>query len=136
MFDMITNNKRMRDLFESNFITGFLNPNGHFGFKLDIKEYDSNYDFIVEVPGIKKEDITIQMENNLIHITVDKLDEIEEQPFNYVRKERKCGSMTRSFQVSEVNCDDITAHCHDGILRINLPKSQTNGDQTRTIMID
>ena len=136
MFDMITNNKRIRDIFDSHFLADLFTPNGHFGLNLDIKEYDMNYEFIIEIPGIKKEDIFIQMERDIITISIDKMEYYDEEFINYIRNEREFGSMTRSFKIPDVDAKDITAKYEDGLLKIHLPKSETSSDTIKSIMID
>jgi HSP20 family protein len=135
MFDIITN-KRARDLFDLNFLSDFFTPNQNIGLNLDIKETPTSYEFIVEVPGIKKEDIKIEMNHDLFTLSIQKHDEINEENNLYIHKERHFGSITRSFRIPNVDQDRITAKYQDGILRITLLKLDEQRDIIKTIPIE
>lgn len=94
----------------------------------NIKETDK--EFIVELaaPGMDKKDFNIELENNLLTISTEKKDEIEEKDANgnYFRKEFNYHSFQRSFRVPEniVNVEKIQANYKDGVLNITLPKME------------
>ena len=97
--------------------------------KTDIKEKDGNYEIDMDLPGCKKEDISLKLENGYMTIganrAVDK-DEKDEEG-NYIRRERYMGSCSRSFYVgNNVKESDIKAKFDSGILHIEVPSEKVN----------
>lgn len=96
----------------------------------DIRENDSEYDMTIDLPGFKKEDISVALENGYLTISAAKgLDEseaeneAEQKKGNYIRRERYCGSCQRSFYVGDVlSVEDIKANFKHGILSLTIPK--------------
>ncbi len=89
--------------------------------KTDINEDNDNYYFQVEVPGFKKEEININIEEGNLTISIAKEEEKEEK--DYLRKERVYSSCERTFYVGEVKEDEIEAKLEDGVLNITVPKN-------------
>lgn len=90
---------------------------------VDIREEEDAYVVEVELPGLKKEDVRITMENNILTIQGEKKQLKEEKREKYYRAERAYGSFTRSFALpTTVKSDKIEAEYKDGILTITLPK--------------
>ena len=95
--------------------------------KTDIKETDDNYELIVDLPGFKKDEITMKLENGTLTVSAAKgLDKDEEQKDKkYVRRERYAGAMSRSFYVGEhVAVEDIRPKYENGILSFTVPKKE------------
>jgi HSP20 family protein len=92
----------------------------------NIKETDKDFTVELAAPGMEKKDFNIEMENNVMKISSEKKDEIEEkdEDGNYFRKEFSYHSFQRSFRIPEnvVNVDKIQANYKDGVLSIRLPK--------------
>ncbi|MGM9858696.1 MAG: Hsp20/alpha crystallin family protein [Bacilli bacterium] len=95
--------------------------------KVDIKESDSDYQLLVDLPGFKKEDLTLDLTNGYLTITANKiLDEEENKKF--IRKERFYGKISRSFYVGEnFKKEDIKAKFDNGVLILTLPKIDEKG---------
>jgi HSP20 family protein len=92
--------------------------------KIDISEDEKNIYFEVEIPGIKKEDINISLENNILTIKGEKKLSDEKKPKTIIRNERAFGSFTRSFTLhEEINPDAANAEFENGVLRIVLEKA-------------
>lgn len=91
-------------------------------FKMDIKEQDDQYVVEAEVPGVKKEDIHLDIEKGVLSISITKQENTEEQTDNYVHKERFTSSMSRRVYLGEVNEENLKAKLNDGILEISIPK--------------
>ncbi len=109
--------------------------------KTDVKEKDGNYEVDIDLPGFKKDEVSIQLENGYLTITASKgteKDEKEKEDSGYIRKERWSGSCTRSFYVGEnVRSEDIKAKMEDGILHLTMPKEQPKAlPKQNTIMIE
>lgn len=93
--------------------------------KTDVKEKDDSYEVDVDLPGFKKDEITVALENGYLTISAAKgLDKDEkDQEGNYIRRERYAGSCSRSFYVGEaVEQEDVSARFEDGILHLNVRK--------------
>ena len=109
--------------------------------KTDIKECGDNYVLETEVPGYKKEEISIDFEDGYITIAAKK--EREEKSCNkekdcikYLRRERYFGNCQRKFYVGEINENDIKASFMDGILTLSFPKESKKKETKRIINID
>lgn len=100
--------------------------------KTDIYEEDENYIFKVELPGIKKENISIDYNNEYINLKATS----DESDRNYLRQERFLGEYQRSFYVGRINEDTIKASFSDGILTITIPKLSEEKETKRIINID
>ena len=88
----------------------------------DIKENDEAYEFEVELPGYKKEEIKLSLEDGYLTISSENQNESKEDDNQYLRREIVKTSASRSFYVGEVEVDKIEASFEDGILKINVPK--------------
>ena len=108
--------------------------------KTDIREHESGYELDVDLPGFKKDEISVELENGYLTISAAKgLDKDEQdQKGKYIRRERYAGSMQRSFYVGEdVTQADIKAKFEDGILRVSIPKKDAQAVETKkTIAIE
>lgn len=93
--------------------------------KTDVRETDSGYEVDIDLPGFKKDEINIQLDNGYLSISAAKGLNKDEQDKEgkYIRKERYAGSMSRSFYVGNaITQDDIKAKYESGILRLSVPK--------------
>ena len=95
--------------------------------KTDVKETEEGYEVDIELPGFKKEEIRMQLENGSLTVSASKGLEKDEKNENgsYIRRERYAGSMSRSFFVGEhVKEEDIRPKYENGILSFHLPKEE------------
>ena len=108
--------------------------------KTDIREHDAGYEVDIDLPGFKKDEISIELENGYLTVSAAKgLDKDEEdKKGKYIRKERYAGAMQRSFYVGEyVTQEDIKAKYENGILRLSVPKKEAKPVETKkTIAIE
>ena len=110
------------DDFEKNFFRGF---DADFrDFKTDIIDNGDKFVLSAELPGYNKEDISIDINENLLTITAEHKEEKDEKDSkgNYIRRERSYGSYTRRFDISNVNAEQIKAEYKNGVLELDLPK--------------
>ena len=94
--------------------------------KTDIKEMEDGYELEMDLPGFKKEEISISLEDGNLTIQAAKgldEDEKEKKSGRYIRRERYAGSCARSFYVGDdITEEDIKAEFKHGILKIFVPK--------------
>ena len=129
------------NFFDNNFFSG---RNPLYGkhekdiMKTDVREKDGNYEVFVDLPGFKKEDVTLNLENGYLTITAEKgLEKDEDEKGSYVRKERWSGSCLRSFYLGDgVRAEDIKAKMEDGILTLTFPKEVKKLPEKNTILIE
>ena len=94
--------------------------------KTDVRETEDGYELDIDLPGFKKEDVQVQLENGTLTIAAAKsLDKNEQdEKGRYLRQERYTGQCSRSFYVGDqVKAEDLSAKFEDGILRISMPKA-------------
>ena len=91
-------------------------------FKLDIEEKDAEYLIEAEVPGVKKEEIDLNIEGDSLCIAVNRSEEINRDGRSYLHRERRVSAMSRRVRLSGARLDEITAKLDNGILAITIPK--------------
>lgn len=151
MFDLIPHRKRgnalqnkglddfgrvwglMDSFFDNSF--GALVSNYH-PIRADIKENEEEYVVEAELPGVTKENINLKVTDNTLTITVIQNEEVNEKGENYIRRERRSGTMSRSFYLENVKEDEIKAGFNNGILTINLPKEKSEKPKDKKIIIE
>jgi len=92
---------------------------------VDVKEYPNSYVFIVDMPGLKSNDIKVQVEDdNVLNIGGErKRNEKEEGEVKYIRMERRVGKFMRKFTLpADCNLEAISAACEDGVLTVTVAK--------------
>ena len=96
--------------------------------KTDIREKDGEYEMVLDLPGFKKEEISVQLENGYLTISASRgldQEEQEKDTGKYIRRERYAGACQRSFYVGEdVKQEDIKAEFKHGILKLLIPKEK------------
>ena len=94
--------------------------------RTDIKDEGEKYVMESELPGFEKEDISIDVKDSYLVISAEHSTNNDEKDENgkYIRRERSYGSYKRSFDISDVNSDGISAEYKNGILTIELPKKK------------
>ena len=124
---------RMFDDFEKN----FWNSNELAEFKTDIKDNGNEYVMEADLPGFKKENIKIDIDNDTLTITAERKNENSEKDDkgNYIRMERSYGSFSRSFDVSGINTEEISAAYNDGVLTLNMSKKTAKQESARHLEI-
>ena len=100
--------------------------------KTDVKEKDNTYEVDIDLPGFKKDEIQIQLENGYITVSAAKgLDKDEkDKDGKYIRRERYAGNVSRSFYVGDkVQKEDIHPKFENGILSFTVPKEQNTVEE-------
>lgn len=117
------------DVFNEPFFHNALSPfSTAKSFKVDVKDLGSAYELTAELPGIKKENISLSYENSYLTIKVahkeeKTVDDKEKQSEKYLRRERYYGEMQRSFYIDDIDEANVKAAYKDGILTVTLPKA-------------
>lgn len=132
MFDLISRKRN----FISDIIPDSLVFSLEKNMRINIKENEQNYEFEVELPGVKREDITVTYSDDILTISVNKQEEVKEESTKYIRKERKFGSFSRSFSLPDVNSELITANYQNGLLKIIAPKKEKLEKPMKVINIE
>ena len=108
--------------------------------KTDVHEHEDQYEVDIDLPGFKKDEITLDLENGYLTVSAAKgLDKDEkDKKGKLIRQERYAGSMQRSFYVGEgVTEEDVKAKFEDGVLKLNIPKKEApKVPEKKTIMIE
>ena len=115
----------------------FWNDTNLNAFRTDITEKDGVYTLTAELPGFKKEDISIDIDKDCLTIAAERKDESEDEDKerNYVRRERFYGSYSRSFNVKGIDTEAITAAYNDGVLTLTMPKKEPEVPAARRLEI-
>jgi HSP20 family protein len=92
---------------------------------IDVKENENSYSLEAELPGITDKDIELKLEGNMLTLSTKKEEKTEEKEDQYLLRERKSYSFTRSFVIPEdVDAEKISAEFKNGLLTLSLPKSE------------
>ncbi len=93
-------------------------------FKVDISEDETAFHIDAELPGLQKELIALNIEDDVLTIKAERKQESEEKKKDYHRIERSYGSFSRSFNLGEmIDQDNIGADFENGVLHVTLPKA-------------
>lgn len=120
--------------FENNFFGGSMPVNTC---KTDIRDEGEKYVMEAELPGFTKEDIKLDINGSYLVLTAEHKNEKDEKDDKgkYIRRERSYGSYTRSFDITGVDTENISAEYKDGILKIDLPKKASEEPPVKRLEI-
>lgn len=106
-------------------------------FRTDIRDSGDSYLLEAELPGFKKEDISLDLKEGILTISASHSETSEEkdEKGSYIRRERKYGSFQRSFDVTGIETGGISAAYENGVLAISLPKAKPVEPETTRIQI-
>ena len=107
--------------------------------KTDVHEHEDHYEVDIDLPGFKKDEITLELQNGYLTVTAAKgLDKEETKKGKVIRQERYEGSMQRSFYVGDgLTETDIGAKLEHGVLSLNIPKAEARKlPEKKVIMIE
>ena len=95
--------------------------------KTDIKEMEDGYELEMDLPGFKKDEVKVELNNGYLTVSAEKgLDKDEEdKKGKYIRKERYAGALSRTFYLGEeIREEEIKAKFENGILSVSIPKEE------------
>ena len=111
--------------FNDDFFRSFFgDERGAASFRVDVKDEGDRYVLQADLPGVKKDDLHIDVENGVMTISAEMNETREENKDNYVYRERRVGSMRRTFDLEGIREEDIAADYKDGVLQLTLPKKE------------
>ncbi|NCE64361.1 Hsp20/alpha crystallin family protein [Pseudoflavonifractor sp. 524-17] len=107
-------------------------------FRTDIRDGGTQFVLEAELPGFRKEDIKLDLKDGILTISAEHTEKKEEKDGKgqYIRRERRYGSFSRSFDVTGIDESGITAAYRDGILELCLPKAKPVLPEARRITIE
>ena len=140
MFALTPFEKRGSDLFDmfDGFDRDFFAPERRFsGIRTDIRDEGDKLVMEAELPGFDKSDINLDITGNMLTLSAEHKAENDEKDKNgkYIRRERSFGSFKRSFDLTGINAEGITADYKNGILTVDLPKQQPEEPKSRRLEI-
>src|SRR5699024_1062231 len=99
-------------------------------FKVDVKEMDNEYLVEAEVPGMKKEDIDLSLNDGRLSIAVNRKQEVEtnDNDDSYIHRERRYDAMQRTLYLVDVKSDEVSAKLEDGLLKVTVSKDEKQPD--------
>ena len=100
-------------------------------FKVDVRESDTQYCVEAELPGVKKEEIRLDLEDGRLTIAVTREESTSEEKGNYIHRERRMGTMQRVLYLEDAVSEGIKAVFQDGVLEITVPKTTQPAKKTR-----
>lgn len=104
-------------------------------FKLDIKEKEDKYVVEADLPGVKKEEIDISLNKGRLTISTQREEKEEKEEKDYIHKERRYTSMSRSVYLGDIKEENIKAKLKDGVLCVEVPKGEEK-QKSKKILIE
>lgn len=106
-------------------------------FNTDIKDNGDSYLLEAELPGFKKDEIDVSIDDNYLTIKAERNYEHDEKndKGQYIRCERSYGSFSRSFDISDIDAEKIEAEYTDGVLKLTMPKKEKVLPQSKKLLI-
>ena len=106
--------------------------------KTDVKDSGDHYDVAIDLPGFKKDEISVSVDNGYLTVSAEKgqeKEEKEEKSGRYIRRERCAGSVSRSYYVgSSVKPEDVKAKFEDGILALQVAKKEEKEEEKKALI--
>jgi HSP20 family protein len=117
--------KQIDQMFDDFFYPAANNSQARQGLICDFQDTESHYLFSFDIPGVKKEDLKIELKGNELHVSGERRDEHIDEKNGYRSSQRSYGSFSQSISLPPgVNVEDIETECQDGVLRIAVPKKE------------
>ena len=108
--------------------------------KTDVRELDDHYEVDIDLPGFKKDEIKLELENGNLTVSAARnvTEEEKSEEGKVIRQERYMGAMQRNFYVGEfITEEDVKAKFEDGVLKLNVPKKEApKPPEKKSIMIE
>ena len=139
MFELMPMTRNQRNMtsfwndFEKNFFGDYCRSMNDF--KTDIIDNGDSYLLQAELPGYDKSEIGIKLDGDYLTISAEHKEENEEKKDNFIRRKRRIGSYSRSFDITGIDAEKITAEYNNGVLDVTLPKVSADKKEPKQIEI-
>jgi HSP20 family protein len=100
-------------------------------FKIDVEENEQQFLIHAEVPGVNKEQISLDLNDGRLTIAVNKTEDLNEEKKNYIHRERRVSSMSRSVYLADASLENIGAKLENGVLTVTVPKQVKQVNSTK-----
>ncbi len=105
------------------------------GFKIDVQRSDKEYLIEAELPGVNKEEVSLDLQDGMLVISVNREENKNEENKNFIHRERRVSSMRRSVYLGDADAENIRAKLDNGVLKVSVP-IKAPVDNTRRIEIE
>ena len=147
LMPMLWSNNNLFDEMDDFFNDTFFGPNCKNGnrlenmasvMKTDVIEKDNSYQLEAELPGFNKEDINIDLKDDVLTISASHNENKDEKDENgkYIRRERRSSSYQRSFRTPGLKPEDIIAQYKNGVLTVSIPKKEAIPEKEEAVKIE
>lgn len=103
---------------------------------VDVEEREKEYIFSVEVPGMEKEDVHVEVQNQTLKVSGERKEEKDEKRKGYLRHEQSYGAFSRAFTLpDDASSEGLKATCKNGVLKIAVPRSEKAKGKTVPITV-
>lgn len=126
------------DFFKPFFENGFGMMRPERAMRVDVRDEGDRYILEADMPGVSKDDVKVELSGDVLTLSAayDREKEEKDDDDKYVYRERRCGSVSRAFNVEGIREEDISAEFKDGVLKLTLPKQEAKAlPESRTIQI-
>ena len=117
-------NTAFAPLFNDSLFNEFFGEHSMPEMRVDVRERESAYLLEADLPGLKKEDIKLNVNNGALTISADLHSEKKDEQNGYVCSERRCGHVERSFNLEGIDVSGVKADYQNGVLMVLLPKQK------------
>lgn len=104
--------------------------------RVDLEDKGDHYELTADLPGFSKEDVEISIDDKIMTIHAEKSESKESREKNYICRERRCGSFSRSFDISGIDADAISGSFKDGVLTVLMPRKVDEKKNRRIAISD
>lgn len=135
MFELMPFDRSDLDLFDRFFNTKEQAPS-LMKLRVDLEDKGDHYELTADLPGFSKEDVEISINDKIMTIHAEKSESSESSEKNYICRERRSGSFSRSFDISGIDADAISGSFKDGVLTVLMPKKVDEKKNRRIAISD
>ncbi|MBO7293683.1 MAG: Hsp20/alpha crystallin family protein [Clostridia bacterium] len=104
--------------------------------RIDIREVEEAYILEADLPGYRKEDISIEIEGQYMSVRAERTTDGKSEEERYLRSERSFGAVERTFYLGGVDIDGLVASYENGVLRVKMPKKKAPEREKKTVQIE
>lgn len=117
--------------FDDDFFAPLAAVDGDDAFKMNVEDADDKYVVTAHLPGVKKDEVDVELNEGRLSISVDKKESDEEKNKKYLHKETSEWQATRGVYLKDAASEGISAKLEDGVLTVNVPKIQQKENVTK-----